>query len=109
MTDLNPDTPDKPIVVPASPGGDQAATLGRDVIIIMSALPALIAVLGTHDVKQIVDFLSGTGFAPALGVLSAAAVLAWRQWNARRKNADLNVLEKHVDDSVATTKWRRSR
>lgn len=84
MTDIDPDTPDQPVVIPASPVGMQAATLGRDLIIVLSAIPALKAVLGTHDLNKIIAYLTGDQFAPALGVIVLAGTLAWRQWNARK-------------------------
>jgi hypothetical protein len=66
------------------PVASQAGTAVRDITILISALPALIAVLGTRDVSKIADFLAGTQFAPALGVITAGAVMIWRQMHARK-------------------------
>ena len=66
------------------PVASQTGTAIRDITILISALPALIAVLGTRDVTKIADFLASTQFAPALGVIAAAAVIGWRQMHARK-------------------------
>lgn len=92
---------EKPVVVNPSPVADQTATAARDWLLVLSALPALIAVLGTRDVKQIVDFIAGTQFAPALGVIIGAAVLLWRQVIARRAKATLVTVATAAPDHVA--------
>jgi hypothetical protein len=104
MTDINPDVPDKPIEVPASPVGGQTATGSRDILILLAALPALIAVLGTRDVSTIVAYIGSSEFAPALGLLIAGGTVAWRQWLARRKHANELKMAKSADDSVAVVK-----
>lgn len=101
---LNPDVPDQPVVVPASPVGDQVATFSRDFVILASALPALIAVLGTHDVKQITDYLTSQAFAPALGVIVLAGTLGYRQWKARKRHTDDVRVAKAAPDSIAIVK-----
>jgi hypothetical protein len=104
MSDINPDVPDKPIVVPESPTGTQVATGTRDILLIVAALPALVAVLGTRDVKQIVDWFAGQEGLAFVAVMIAVGTPLWRQWNARRKHADLKLLETKVPDSIAVKK-----
>lgn len=104
MTDINPDVPDKPIEVAASPAADQASTGGRDLILLVAALPALIAVLGTHDVGQIVDWFAGQQGLAFLGLAAAIATPLWRQWLARRKHADLKAIEEKVDNTIVKLK-----
>lgn len=96
------DGPDRPMVVNASPAGDQAGSALRDVTLIVGALPTLIAVLGTRDVKQVVDFIASAEFAPVLGLLVSLAVVAWRQWKARHNKAKLVTLANAAPDAVAT-------
>lgn len=93
-----------PVVVNPSPVADQVGTIMRDLALILAALPALLAVLGTRDVKQIVGFLSSTEFAPVLGVLVTGGVLLWRQLIARRAKAELVTVATAAPDSVAVIK-----
>jgi hypothetical protein len=102
MSDLNPDVPDKPIEVSTSPAGTQAATGSRDFLLLVAALPALVAVLGTHNVKDIVDWFAGEQGLAFLGLVIAIGTPLWRQWLARRKHANELKMAKSADDSVAT-------
>lgn len=104
MTDPNPDVADKPVVVPASPVGDQAGTAGRDILLLLSALPALIAVLGTHDVTRIVAYLGSADFAPVLGILVTAGTLLWRQWIARKRHTNDVKVASAAPNSIAIVK-----
>lgn len=104
MTDINPDVPDKPIQVAASPVADQTATVTRDLLLVISVLPALLAVLGTRDVVQIIAFIQSTQFAPVLGLIVGTGVIVWRQWLARKKHANDLKMAKSADDRVAVVK-----
>jgi hypothetical protein len=88
MPDLNPDDAPTPIVVPASPAADQAGSLLRDALIVVSAMPAAMAALGSHDTSKMVAYVTSSAAFPALSVLATAAVVGWRQWITRRKHAD---------------------
>lgn len=92
---------EKPVVVNASPVADQTGTATRDVLLIVSALPALIAVFGTRDVQKIVSFIGSVEFAPVLGILVGTAVMAWRQVIARRKKAELVTVAQGAPDTTA--------
>lgn len=91
----------EPIVVNPSPAASQTATASRDVLLLVAALPALIAVFGTRDVKQIVDFIASAQFAPVLGLIVGGVVVVWRQINARRKKAELVTVAEAAPNSVA--------
>jgi len=84
-----PTEPVPPAYIEKSPAKDQGGAFLRDALILISALPALTAVLGTHDVAQIVAFLQSTQFAPALGVLVLVGTSAWRQIVTRRKKKEV--------------------
>jgi len=101
MTDINPDVTDKPIVVSPSPAATQAGTGTRDFLLLVAALPALMAVLGTRDVKQIVDWLAGQQGLTFLGLAIAIGTPIWRQWLARRKHANELKMATSADDAVA--------
>lgn len=75
--------PDTRIVVSASPAGAQATSGVAAVLLIASTLPALIAVLGTRDVTQIVAFVGSNSFAPVLGLIVGTGTIAWRQLRVR--------------------------
>lgn len=77
----------KPIIVNASPAGLQAGTFARDALLVLAALPTLVAVLGRRDLVEIVNYLGSAEFAPAAGVIVTAGVLVWRQLLARRAKA----------------------
>ena len=77
----------KPIVLDASPAGLQAGTLARDAVLVLAALPTLVAVVGRRDLVEIVNYLGSAEFAPAAGVIVTAGVLVWRQVLARRSKA----------------------
>lgn len=104
MTDLNPDIADKPIEVAVSPAGTQTATITRDLLLIMSVLPALIGILGTRDVNKIIAYIASVEFAPVLGVLVAGGTVLWRQWNARKKHANELKMASAAPDRVAVVK-----
>lgn len=104
MTDFDPDIPDRPVVVAESPVGIQSATLARDFLIVVSIIPALAAVFGTHDLNQIVAFLTGPQFAPALGVITLTATVAWRQWIVRRQHSNDVKMASAAPDSIAVVK-----
>lgn len=80
-------TPPLPIEVRASPARDQASTGLRDVLIIVGALPALLALLGKRDVMGIIDWLASEPGLTAIVALGAIVTPIWRQWLARRAHA----------------------
>lgn len=104
MTDINPDVPDRPIEVSPTATGAQTASISRDFLLILAALPALLAVLGTRDVNKIVAYISSVEFAPVLGLVVTAGVLAWRQWVTRRSHADKLTMAESLPDRIATVK-----
>jgi len=82
------DDPQKPIVVSASPIGAQTNSGVAAVLLIVSALPALMAVLGTGDVMAIVRYIASADFAAPLGLLVAAGTVLWRQLAVRWSHQD---------------------
>jgi hypothetical protein len=66
------------------PVATQTGTAVRDIALIVGALPALLAVLGTRDLTKVVDFVASVQFAPALGVILTGGVMLWRQRHAAR-------------------------
>jgi hypothetical protein len=104
MTDLNPDIPDKPIEVSATATGAQAATGSRDILLLIAALPALVAVLGKGSVKDIVDWFAAEQGLAFIGLVIAVGTPLWRQWLARRKHANEVKMAVSADDSVALIK-----
>lgn len=96
--------PETPIVVPASATGPQVATGARDLVLLVAALPALVAVLGTGDVKAIVDWLASEPGLAFVGLAIAIVTSCWRQWKARRAVRELQVLERNVPARVAVLK-----
>ncbi len=98
------DADETPVVVNPSPVRDQASTATRDVLLVVSALPALLAVVGTHDVVQITAYIASVQFAPALGIITTATIIAWRQLHARRKKAELVKITTSAPDAVAVLK-----
>jgi hypothetical protein len=104
MTDTNPGTPSKPIEVPASPAPAQTATGARDMLLLIAALPALVAVLGTRDVKQIIDWLASEPGLAFVGLLIAIGTPIWRQWLARRTHAEQVKMATVAPDRVAVVK-----
>lgn len=101
MTDLNPDVPDKPIEVPATPTSTQVATGSRDILLLIAALPALVAVLGTHNVKNIADWFAGEQGLAFVALIIALGTPLWRQWLARRKHANEVKMATSAKDTVA--------
>lgn len=91
-----------PLKVTEGTAKEQTGAAVRDVLLVASALPALLAVLGTRDVKQIIDFIGSSDFAPALGVIVAAGVLVWRQCVTRWEKRKLITAADAAPSSVAT-------
>lgn len=79
----------QPLEINPSPTGDQLGTLTRDLALILGAIPALLAVLGTRDFVAVVTYLRSAEFAPVAGVLWTVAIMVWRQLIARRAKAKL--------------------
>lgn len=100
MPDLTPPV-EQPVTVSRSPVPEQTGTAVRDILLIVSAVPALIAVLGTRDVVKIVAYVSSVEFAPVLGVIVGAAVLGWRQLIARRNTAVKVTMAEQLPESKA--------
>lgn len=99
------DEPKPPIAVdPNSAAKDQAGAFLRDMMIVVSVIPALVAVLGHHDFNEMVRFIESQQAAPALGVILAAATLVWRQWRTRRKATQLITAARSANDEVAYVK-----
>ena len=104
MPDIDPSIPDKPVIGPATPVSVMSATGVRDTVLVLSALPTLIAVLGTHNVTQITAYLTGQEFAPALGVIFTAGIIGWRQWLAWHQHSDEVKMADSASDKVAIVK-----
>lgn len=104
MTDINPDTPDKPIEVSATAAKAQAATGARDILLLFAALPALVAVIGTRDLKQIIDWLASEPGLAFIGLLVAVLTPIYRQWLARRTHAEQVRMAAVAPDRVAVVK-----
>ncbi len=104
MTDLNPDTPDKPIEVSASPVAAQASTGARDALLLVATLPALVAVFGKGNVTDIVNWFAGEQGLSFVALVIAVGTTLWRQWLARKKNANDVRMARSADDSVAVVK-----
>jgi Flp pilus assembly protein TadB len=104
MTDLNPDVTDDPIVVSPSAAGIQASTGSRDLLLLLAALPALVAALGTRDVVKIVAWIGSEPGLAFVGLVIALATPVYRQWLARRKHAETVTITRSAPDSVAVIK-----
>lgn len=104
MADANPDETPKPIEVAASPAGEQTTTGLRDFLLLVAALPALIAVLGTRNVKDIVDWFAGEQGLAFIALVVALATPLYRQWLARRNHAVKLKLAENVDDEIGIVK-----
>ncbi|QDZ07441.1 hypothetical protein FPZ24_08080 [Sphingomonas panacisoli] len=104
MTDLNPDVPDKPIEVPVTPTAAQVGTGTRDVLLLVAALPALVAVLGKHSMVDTVNWLGSEPGLAFVGLVIAIGTPAWRQWKARRQHANELKMAKSASDNVAVVK-----
>lgn len=91
-----------PLQVTDSTAKEQTGAAVRDLMLVVAVLPALVAVLGTRDLKAIVDFVASEQFAPALGVILALAVVVWRQLVTRWEKRKLITSAKAAPDSVAT-------
>jgi hypothetical protein len=104
MPDINPDDVPSPIVVNASAVPDQASAALRDIVLVLSAVPTVMAFIGKGDMMGLVSWMSSTAAAPVMGVLATAAVVIWRQWNARHRNAVSVKLASAAPDSIAVVK-----
>lgn len=95
------DDQSNPVIINPSPVPDQIGTATRDAMLVISAIPALIAVIGTRDVKQIVDYVGSSEFAPVLAAIITAVVVVWRQFKARSNKARMVAIASAAPDSVA--------
>lgn len=92
MTDtpaLDPTSPDKPIVVSASTFPAAAQSIVAAIVIIMGAMPAFIAVLGTHDVTKMVAYAGSSAFVPVLGAVGVVVAIGTRAWQALKTHANV--------------------
>lgn len=104
MPDLDIEKPDTPIIVPTTPVAAQASTLTRDLLILVAALPGLLAVLGTRDLLKVIAYIQSVEFAPALGVIVLTLVAIWRQIIARRETAKLQIMNQWTPSAISMTK-----
>lgn len=72
-----------------SPVPEQVGSITRDILLIASVLPALLAVLGTYDVTKITIFIASQQFAPVLGLIVTGGVVLWRQIITRKRKAEI--------------------
>ena len=84
-----PTVPDAPITTDASPALNIAQSVGAAILLVAGAVPALVAVLGTHDVIKIVAYVSGAGFAPALGALTVIATAGYRIFSGWKRHTNM--------------------
>lgn len=104
LADLDVEAGGTPITVNETSVSDQAGALGRDFLLLLGVVPALIAVLGTRDVGKIVAYISGVEFAPALGIIMVTGVTVWRQFRARRVHAKQKAMAERLPNSIARLK-----
>lgn len=104
MTDLNPDTPDAPVTVPASPVSDQAAAFTRDMLILLGSVPAVSLLLGKHDFAGLIAWVQSSAGVQVVGVLLTIGTPLWRQWITRHKHADAVKMASALPDSEAIVK-----
>lgn len=72
-----------PIQITDSTAKEQGGAGMRDFMLVVAALPALIAVFGKGDVIAAVNYIASAEFAPVLGVVAVAGVAIWRQFITR--------------------------
>lgn len=98
------DTPETPIVVNASPVVAQVNTALRDIALVATAVPALTALLGKHDMLGLIKWAASSEAAPAVSVGVSVGVFVWRQIHARRNRAEKVAMAEAAPDSVAVVK-----
>lgn len=95
-----PDPNEQTVFVNSSPSPIQTGTFVRDMLLVLSVVPTLIAVVGKRDLVGIVNYIGSSEFAPAAGVILGGAVIFWRQVIARRMVKDTVTLANTRPENV---------
>ncbi len=101
-----PDTSTKPIVVSPNAGVvDTLTALGRYIVVIMSAIPILLQLLGARDVFAIIAYLRGSDGATLIAAVIGVGTLVYGLIKTRKRGAQIATvaLDSRVPASVATT------
>jgi hypothetical protein len=96
----DPTVSDKPITTSASAVPVIAQSLLAALMIVLGALPGLEAVLGTHNLIQIVEYVSGSAFIPVIGAATVLATIAWRAVQGWKGHEDKVTLLRIVPNAV---------
>lgn len=101
-----PDTVTPPIVVSANAGIiDLLTALGRYAIVIVTAIPILLKLLGTHDLVAIIAYLRGSDGTALTAAVIGIGTLLYGLWKTHKRGAQIATvaLSPSVPERVATT------
>lgn len=93
MSDTTP-----PIAVGQNaPLGDPLAAAGRYLVVILTALPVLLTVLGTRDLAAIVEFFRGSQGATLISAAIGFGTIAWGLWKTRKRAQQITTVAASPD------------
>jgi hypothetical protein len=90
-----------PIVVNPSAVPVVAGTLGRDALVVLTALPILIKLIGARDLTGVLQYLQSSDGATLVSIVVPAVVLWWRSRRSVKEQAKLVTVAREVSDDVA--------
>jgi len=97
-------TTDKPVIVSANAGLiDTLMAAMRYVIVIVGAVPVLLALLGARDFAGLVRYFQSADGASLIAAVSAVVALAYGLFKTRKRGAQIATVaaDARVPDSVA--------
>jgi uncharacterized RDD family membrane protein YckC len=99
-----PDTTTKPITVSANAGIiDLLTAAGRYLVVIATAIPILLQLLGTRNIGEIISYFRGDSGSTLIAAVVGLATLAYGLFKTRKRGAQIATvaLDSRVPDRVA--------
>lgn len=94
-------TTDTPIVVNPSLLPSAGGTILRDILVIAAALPILVKLIGSRDLRGIIDWIGSSDGATVIAIVVPLLVSGWRAWRSTKQKAKFVTVAAAAPDSVA--------
>jgi len=100
----NPNAPDviNPSVLPAAGGA-----IARDVIVIVSAIPIVVALIGAHDLSGLLQWVRSSDGAMVIAILAPVIASGWRAILAARRKGKTVTYARSASDAVVIVDEKR--
>ncbi|MGI4875951.1 MAG: hypothetical protein ACRYG4_00525 [Janthinobacterium lividum] len=92
---------DAPIIVDPSNSADIIQQIIRNVVLVVGAVTAFIALARVHNFIGIVTWIQGSDFTGLIGAVAALTSVGLGIWKTVKRKAEMVIATAHAPDSVA--------